>query len=41
MQERRLRSELDGRLVALPYMFSDHLGPEEVEELADTLEPQL
>ena len=41
LQERRLRAELDGRLVALPYLFSDHLGAEEVEELADTLEPQL
>jgi anion-transporting ArsA/GET3 family ATPase len=41
VQEQRLRAELDGSVVALPYLFADHLGPEEVEELADTLEPQL
>jgi anion-transporting ArsA/GET3 family ATPase len=41
VQEQRLRTELNGRLVELPYLFADHLGPEEVEELADTLEPQL
>ena len=41
VQEERLRAELDGRLAALPYLFADHVGPEEVEQLADTLEPQL
>ena len=40
-QEGRLRAEANGRLVALPYLFVDHIGPEEVEELADVLEPQL
>jgi anion-transporting ArsA/GET3 family ATPase len=40
-QQGRLRAEVDGRLVALPYLFADHVGPEEVEELADQLEPQL
>jgi anion-transporting ArsA/GET3 family ATPase len=40
-QEGRLRAELDGRLATLPYLFVDHVGPEEVEELADELEPQL
>ncbi len=40
-QEQRLRSEFDGRLVSLPYVFADHLGPDEVERLADLLEPQL
>jgi anion-transporting ArsA/GET3 family ATPase len=40
-QEGRLRAELDGRLATLPYLFVDHVGPEEVEELADALEPQL
>ena len=40
-QESRLRAEVDGRLVTLPYLFADHVGPEEVEELADRLEPQL
>jgi anion-transporting ArsA/GET3 family ATPase len=40
-QEGRLRSQVDGRLVALPYLFVDHVGAEEVEELADALEPQL
>ena len=40
-QEGRLRSQVDGRLVALPYLFVDHVGAEEVEELADALERQL
>jgi anion-transporting ArsA/GET3 family ATPase len=40
-QEVRLRAEVNGRLVALPYLFADHVGPEEVEDLADQLEPQL
>lgn len=40
-QERRLREMLDGRVVALPYLFADRVGPEEVEELADALERQL
>jgi anion-transporting ArsA/GET3 family ATPase len=40
-QEQRLRSELDGQLVSLPYVFADHIGPEQVEQLADLLEPQL
>jgi anion-transporting ArsA/GET3 family ATPase len=40
-QEGRLRGQLDGRLVALPYLFVDHVGPEEVEELADALEVEL
>jgi anion-transporting ArsA/GET3 family ATPase len=40
-QEGRLRAELDGRLATLPYLFVDHVGPEEVEELADALERQL
>jgi anion-transporting ArsA/GET3 family ATPase len=40
-QERRLRTELDGELVTLPYLFVDHVGPDEVEELADVLERQL
>jgi anion-transporting ArsA/GET3 family ATPase len=40
-QEQRLHSELDGRLVSLPYVFADHIGPEQVEQLADLLEPQL
>jgi anion-transporting ArsA/GET3 family ATPase len=40
-QEQRLRSEIDGRLVSLPYVFADHIGPDELERLADLLEPQL
>lgn len=40
-QERRLRTELDGELVTLPYLFVDHIGPDEVEDLADVLERQL
>jgi anion-transporting ArsA/GET3 family ATPase len=40
-QEQRLRSELDGRLVTLPYVFADHLESDELESLADALEEQL
>jgi anion-transporting ArsA/GET3 family ATPase len=40
-QEQRLRSEIDGHLVSLPYVFADHIGPDEVERLADLLEPEL
>src|SRR5436305_4700030 len=40
-QEGRLRGTLDGRVVALPFLFADHLGVEQIEELADALEPQL
>ena len=40
-QEERLRTAIDGRLVALPYLFVDHVGPEEIEQLADALEGQL
>jgi len=40
-QHERLRADVDGRLVELPYVFADHLGPEQLEQLADALEPQL
>jgi anion-transporting ArsA/GET3 family ATPase len=40
-QEQRLRSAFDGRLVSLPFVFADHFGPDEVDRLADLLEPQL
>jgi anion-transporting ArsA/GET3 family ATPase len=40
-QEGRLRAELNGRLATLPYLFVDHIGPEEVEDLADALDPQV
>jgi anion-transporting ArsA/GET3 family ATPase len=40
-QELRLRGTLDGRVVALPFVFADHVGPEELETLADALERQL
>src|SRR5205807_4736489 len=30
-QQHRLAGEVDGRLVELPYVFADHLGPDELE----------
>jgi anion-transporting ArsA/GET3 family ATPase len=36
-QEARLRAGVNGRLVELPYVFADQLGPSEVEKLADSL----
>jgi hypothetical protein len=39
-QEQRLRAELDGGLVTLPYLFADHVGSDELELLADQLEAQ-
>jgi anion-transporting ArsA/GET3 family ATPase len=36
-QEARLRAGVNGRLVELPYVFADQLGPPEVEKLADSL----
>jgi len=32
---------VNGRLVELPYVFADHLGPPELERLADALEVAL
>jgi anion-transporting ArsA/GET3 family ATPase len=40
-QRDRLREQVDGRLVELPYVFADHLGLPELEVLADALEPAL
>jgi anion-transporting ArsA/GET3 family ATPase len=37
-QQARLAAGVNGRLVELPYVFSEHLGPRQVEELADALE---
>src|SRR5437763_14450327 len=37
-QQLRLAEEVNGRLVELPYVFADHLGPAELERLADALE---
>src|SRR5207253_9933445 len=34
-QQARLKAGVDGRLVELPYVFADHLGPAELERLAD------
>jgi anion-transporting ArsA/GET3 family ATPase len=36
-QEARLRAGVNGRLVELPYVFAEQLGPPEVERLADAL----
>jgi anion-transporting ArsA/GET3 family ATPase len=40
-QEQRLRDELDTPMIELPYVFADHLGPPELERLADELEAGL
>jgi anion-transporting ArsA/GET3 family ATPase len=40
-QQARLRAGLNGRLVELPYVFADQLGPLQVEVLADELELRL
>jgi len=37
-QQARLDAGVNGRLVELPYVFSEHLGPRQVEDLADALE---
>jgi anion-transporting ArsA/GET3 family ATPase len=37
-QQLRLSEEVNGRLVELPYVFADHLGPDELGRLADALE---
>ena len=37
-QQARLKAELNGRLVELPYVFTEQLGPRQVEGLADALE---
>jgi anion-transporting ArsA/GET3 family ATPase len=40
-QEARLREGVQCPLVELPYMFAEQVGPEELEVLADMLEPAL
>jgi predicted transcriptional regulator len=40
-QQARLKAGLNGRLVELPYVFAEYLGPRQVESLADALEPAL
>jgi anion-transporting ArsA/GET3 family ATPase len=42
-QVARLAAEmsLDGRLIELPFVFADHLGAPELEQLADAMESQL
>jgi anion-transporting ArsA/GET3 family ATPase len=37
-QQARLRAELDGSLVELPYVFAEHIDRDELERLADALE---
>jgi anion-transporting ArsA/GET3 family ATPase len=37
-QQGRLAAALNGRLVELPYVFSEHIGPGQVDSLADSLE---
>jgi anion-transporting ArsA/GET3 family ATPase len=36
-QEARLRAGVNGRMVELPYVFADQLGPSELDTLADAL----
>jgi len=38
-QEARLREALDCPLVELPYVFADHIGLDQLETIADVLEP--
>jgi anion-transporting ArsA/GET3 family ATPase len=40
-QEARLREGVDCRLVELPYVFAEEVGPEELELMADTLDDAL
>jgi anion-transporting ArsA/GET3 family ATPase len=40
-QQARLKAGLNGRLVELPYVFTEQLGPRQVEGLADALEQAL
>jgi hypothetical protein len=40
-QRDRLREHIDGRLVELPFVFADHLGRPEMQQLADALESAL
>jgi anion-transporting ArsA/GET3 family ATPase len=40
-QQARLRDGVNGRLVELPYVFADHLGPDQLALLADALEAKL
>jgi len=40
-QQARLKAGVNGRLAELPYVFADHLGPAELERLADALEEEV
>ncbi len=40
-QRDRLREHVDGRLVELPFVFAEHLGLTELEQLANALEAAL
>jgi anion-transporting ArsA/GET3 family ATPase len=40
-QRERLREELGAHLVDLPYLFTEQMGPEQMEQLADQLAGQL
>jgi anion-transporting ArsA/GET3 family ATPase len=40
-QRERLKDQLDTRLVDLPYLFVEQLGPEQMEQLADEVAEQL
>jgi hypothetical protein len=37
-QQARLKAGVNGRLVELPYLFADHLGRDQLGDLADALE---
>jgi anion-transporting ArsA/GET3 family ATPase len=41
LQRERLEAAVNGRLVSLPYVFAEQLGPEEMAWLADALTAQL
>jgi anion-transporting ArsA/GET3 family ATPase len=40
-QEQRLKATFNGRLATLDYLFTDHVGPYELELIADALETEL
>jgi anion-transporting ArsA/GET3 family ATPase len=40
-QQLRLADEVNGLLAELPYVFADHIGPAELEQLADALEARI
>ncbi len=41
IQQARLKAEVDGRVITLPYLFAEQLGTEQLDALADVLADQL